>query len=180
MRCVARAHIVAEARQDIYWRLLEKIAGSKLKLTKSVTALPACAEPDRHDAELLAAFRTDFPEYFEADYAALRKIDEDRMKSAEGKTRWRKFIAPFEKVIEDYNFGTLMRLDVAGEYTEANTIFGSLGRSGIRLINSATNTVPMLRDRTQLAWLCVETLFVWLTQLSERLGIGAACVGRRR
>jgi len=53
------------------------------------------------------------------------------MKSPEGKTRWRKFIAPFEKVIEDYNFGTLMRLDVAGEYTEANTIFGTLGRSGI-------------------------------------------------
>jgi len=111
--------------------LLEKIAGSKLKLTKCVRSRSTTAEPRRHDAELLAAFRTDFPEYFEGDYAALRKIDEDRMKSAEGKTRWRKFIAPFEKVIEDYNFGTLMRLDVAGEYTEANTIFGSLRWFGI-------------------------------------------------
>ena len=50
------------------------------------------------------------------------------MKSPEGKTRWRKFIAPFEKVIEDYNFGTLMRVDVEDEYTEANTIFGASGR----------------------------------------------------
>ena len=112
--------------QDIYWKLLEKIPGTKLRLTKCVPRSPLIPDSRRHDADLLAAFKTDFPEYFEAPYASLRKVDEDRMKSVEGKTRWRKFIQPFEKSIEDYNFGTLMRVDVAGEYSEANTIFGAL------------------------------------------------------
>lgn len=114
--------------QDIYWKLLEKIPGTKLKLTKCAPLTLLTADSRRHDADLLAAFKTDFPEYFEAPYASLRKVDEDRMKSAEGKARWRKFIQPFEKSIEDYNFGTLMRVDVAGEYSEVNTIFGAVDR----------------------------------------------------
>lgn len=45
------------------------------------------------------------------------------MKSPEGKKRWREFMNKYEKSIEDYNFGTLLRLNSDGEYDEENTMF---------------------------------------------------------
>ena len=51
-------------------------------------------------------------------------IDEDKMKSPSGKEQWRAFIAQFEHRVADFNFATLLRKDVRGEYTEENTILG--------------------------------------------------------
>ena len=66
------------------------------------------------------------------------------MKSKEGKERWRKFMAEcvnlsvqicqrysfiayrYEKTIQDHNFGSLIRTDSEGEYSERNTIFGTM------------------------------------------------------
>ena len=48
------------------------------------------------------------------------------MKSKEGKEKWRNFINQYEKKIEDYNFGTMLRANAAWEYGEKETIFGEL------------------------------------------------------
>ncbi|NXY92112.1 PBDC1 protein, partial [Alcedo cyanopectus] len=39
--------------------------------------------------------------------------------------KWRPFCLRFEGVVEDFNYGTLLRLDSRGDYTEDNTIFAT-------------------------------------------------------
>lgn len=41
--------------------------------------------------------------------------------------KWRPFCLRFEGVVEDFNYGTLLRLDCRKDYTEENTIFGERG-----------------------------------------------------
>jgi hypothetical protein len=48
------------------------------------------------------------------------------MKSTNGKEIWRNWIMKYEKRVNDYNFGTLLRKNVDGDYTEENTMFGKL------------------------------------------------------
>lgn len=38
---------------------------------------------------------------------------------------WRTFCNQFEGVVEDFNYGTLLRLDCERDYTEENSIFGT-------------------------------------------------------
>lgn len=71
------------------------------------------------DNDILEHLKTDFPEF---DPAA--PIDEGEMKSKTGKERWRKFIMAYEKKIEDYNFGTMLRTSPKSEYDQDTTIFG--------------------------------------------------------
>ena len=80
------------------------------------------ASERRWDDEIMEAFEKAFPEMQTDD--KLRKLDENEMKSKQGKERWRNFMTPFEKRIDDYNFGTLIRADCSGDYTEENSIFG--------------------------------------------------------
>ncbi|KAG4444372.1 hypothetical protein IFR05_000137 [Cadophora sp. M221] len=88
-----------------YWSILEKVRGSTLRLTKL-------------DEDIYTHLKADFPEF---DPAA--PIDEDEMKSKTGKERWRKFLMAYEKKVDDYNFGTMLRADAKGEYEEKETIF---------------------------------------------------------
>jgi len=88
-----------------YWQLLENIPGSKLRLTK-------------FDDEIHEHFKKEFPDFDPAD-----TIDEERMKSKQGKEEWRKFIAEYEKKVDDYNFGTMLRSNPKFEYGEKETIF---------------------------------------------------------
>ena len=90
-----------------YWGLLEGIRGSKLRLTK-------------FDDDIYEHFKTDFPEFDPRE-----TIDEDKMKSKAGKERWRNFMLAYEKKIDDYNFGTMLRSNPKFEYGEKETIFGS-------------------------------------------------------
>jgi hypothetical protein len=76
-----------------YWAILEKVRGSTLRLTKM-------------DDEIYEHLKTDFP-----DFDPAKTIDEDEMKSKTGKERWRKFMMAYEKKVDDYNFGTMMRGD---------------------------------------------------------------------
>jgi hypothetical protein len=89
-----------------YWAILEKVRGSSLRLTKM-------------DDDIYEHLKKDFPEF---DPAAT--IDEDEMKSKAGKERWRKFMMAYEKKIDDYNFGTMMRSNPKWEYGQDETIFG--------------------------------------------------------
>ncbi|NXS30787.1 PBDC1 protein, partial [Pomatostomus ruficeps] len=51
-------------------------------------------------------------------------LDPEELKSEPAKAKWRPFCLSFEGVVEDFNYGTLLRLDSRREYTEENTIFG--------------------------------------------------------
>jgi len=97
--------VKAVQQMTTYWSLLERIPGSKLRLTKM-------------DDDILEHLQRDFPEL---DPAA--PIDEDKMKSKEGKERWRNFVSQYEKSVNDYNFGTMLRISPDKEYGEKETIF---------------------------------------------------------
>ncbi|KAM0793632.1 hypothetical protein ACM66B_001064 [Microbotryomycetes sp. NB124-2] len=102
--------VVCFEQAEAYMNLIKKMRPSTLKrLTK-------------WDDEILEAFEKAFPE-LQSD-EKLSKLSEEEMKSKEGKERWRKFMMPFEHRIDDYNFGTLIRADCQGDYTEENSIFG--------------------------------------------------------
>lgn len=89
-----------------YWSILERKRGSELRLTKI-------------DDEIAADFKQEFPDF---DPAAI--IDEDEMKSKEGKARWRDFLLRYEKKVDDYNFGTMLRKGAKMDYGQDETIFG--------------------------------------------------------
>ncbi|KAF7561457.1 hypothetical protein G7046_g2686 [Stylonectria norvegica] len=88
-----------------YWSILEKVKGSTLRLTKI-------------DDDIYEHLKADFPEF---DAAAT--IDEDQLKSKTGKERWRKFMMAYEKSVDDYNFGTMVRNSPKAEYEQSTTIF---------------------------------------------------------
>uniref|UniRef100_A0A1I8FG72 Polysacc_synt_4 domain-containing protein n=1 Tax=Macrostomum lignano TaxID=282301 RepID=A0A1I8FG72_9PLAT len=64
---------------------------------------------------LRAEFRARFP------CLAVGKLVESELKSEDSKSAWRQFCQLFEDTVGEYNFGTLLRLDSAGDYSEANT-----------------------------------------------------------
>jgi hypothetical protein len=88
-----------------YWKILESMRGSTLKLTK-------------YDDEIYENFHKHFP-----DFDPKARINEDEMKSAKGKEQWRSFIKLYEDKVEDFNFGTMLRADASKEYDEKDTIF---------------------------------------------------------
>jgi len=90
-----------------YWSILERVKGSSLRLTKL-------------DDDIMEHLEKDFPDF---DPAAT--IDEDIMKSKEGKERWRNFMMAYDKKVDDYNFGTMLRLNPKMEYGREETIFGT-------------------------------------------------------
>ncbi|KAL7779515.1 hypothetical protein CFE70_009019 [Pyrenophora teres f. teres 0-1] len=90
---------------ETYWKILEKVPGTKLRLTKI-------------DDEIYEHLKKEFPEF-----DASATLNEDEMKSKEGKERWRKFIAEYENKVEDYNFGTMIRANPKEEYNQEGTIF---------------------------------------------------------
>ena len=89
-----------------YWAILEKIPGSRLRLTK-------------FDDEIYDHFKKEFP-----DFDPSQTINEDEMKSKEGKEKWRQFISVYEKKVDDFNFGTMLRSNPSFDYGEKETIFG--------------------------------------------------------
>jgi hypothetical protein len=92
----------------VYWSILEKLPGSKLHLT-------------RLDDQVLEHLNKEFP-----DFDPAKPLDEDEMKSKNGKEKWRNFVNVYEKdetKIEDFNFGTMLRKDPKTEYGEDETIF---------------------------------------------------------
>lgn len=89
-----------------YWAILEKMKGSGLRLTKM-------------DDDIYDHFKREFP-----NFDPKETIDEDKMKSKEGKEKWRNFMMVYEKTVDDYNFGTMLRANPKFEYGEKETIFG--------------------------------------------------------
>ncbi|KAL6716565.1 hypothetical protein ACLMJK_006132 [Lecanora helva] len=99
--------VLAVQHMTTYWAILEKMKGSSLRLTK-------------FDDDIFEHFKKEFP-----DFDPKETIDEEKMKSKEGKERWRNFMMAYEKTVDDYNFGTMLRSNPKFEYGEKETIFGT-------------------------------------------------------
>ncbi|KAL8742370.1 MAG: hypothetical protein Q9190_005135 [Brigantiaea leucoxantha] len=103
--------VKAVQHMTTYWAILEKMKGSQLRLTKL-------------DDEIYDHFSREFPEFDPSE-----TIDEEKMKSKSGKERWRNFMMAYEKKVDDYNFGTMLRSNPKYEYGEKETMFGTLQES---------------------------------------------------
>lgn len=74
----------------------------------------------RIDDEIYAHFRREFPKL------QVAKFDEQALKSESAKVAWRRFCNEYTgDRVKDFNFGSLVRLDSAGDYDESNSCFGS-------------------------------------------------------
>ncbi|XP_055009480.1 protein PBDC1 isoform X2 [Boleophthalmus pectinirostris] len=98
--------IKASDHAEVYFNLISSVDPKFLKLTKV-------------DDKLYTLFRETFKDL---DIKLLKTED---LKSDEAKERWRPFCNQFEGIVEDFNYGTLLRLDTEKEYTEENTIFAT-------------------------------------------------------
>jgi len=78
-----------------YWSILEKMPGSKLRLTKM-------------DDDIHEHLQKDFPEL-----DVSQTINEDDMKSKGGKERWRNFMMAYEKKVRSLNIAYSSRSDTS-------------------------------------------------------------------
>lgn len=67
------------------------------------------------DDQIYTLFRRDFPTLNVA------YLNEDEMKSPQGKEKWRTFINSFNK-LEDYGYGSLIRVDASKEFSQSNSM----------------------------------------------------------
>ncbi|EDV22970.1 Protein PBDC1 [Trichoplax sp. H2] len=95
--------IKAYHHADTYFKLISTLDSRGLKLT-------------RIDDEIYSKFKQKFPKF------KLDILDNEELKSEESKALWRTFCNEFENVVEDFNFGTLIRIDAKKDYSEENTI----------------------------------------------------------
>uniref|UniRef100_A0AAX7TXZ5 Polysaccharide biosynthesis domain-containing protein n=1 Tax=Astatotilapia calliptera TaxID=8154 RepID=A0AAX7TXZ5_ASTCA len=90
---------------EVYFNLISSVDPKFLKLTKM-------------DDKIYSSFRETFKDL------DVKLLNADDLKSEKAKETWRPFCNQFEGLVEDFNYGTLLRLDCEKDYTEENTIFG--------------------------------------------------------
>lgn len=95
--------IKAIEAMKIHFNLLSSVPPSQLRLTKK-------------DDIIYKRFREEFPDL------KIDAIDEDAMKSDQGKAKWRPFCEEFKDEVEDYNFASLLRINATSDYDDKNTI----------------------------------------------------------
>ncbi|XP_040394098.1 protein PBDC1 [Cygnus olor] len=91
---------------EVYFNLISSVDPKFLKLTKA-------------DEQIYGEFRKTFGDL------KIDVLDPEELKSEAAKEKWRPFCMRFEGVVEDFNYGTLLRLDCSQGYTEENTIFAT-------------------------------------------------------
>ncbi|XP_066570587.1 protein PBDC1 isoform X2 [Amia ocellicauda] len=91
---------------EIYFNLISSVDPKFLKLTKV-------------DDMIFTEFRKTFSDL------NIQVLNPDDLKSEESKEKWRPFCNQFDGIVEDFNYGTLLRLDCQKDYTEENTIFAT-------------------------------------------------------
>lgn len=95
--------IKAHHQAETYFKLISAMDASRLRLTK-------------YDDDIYRQFKR---------YFKMLKVDvlkTEDFKSEEAKVKWRPFCNMYEGKIEDFNFGTLLRIDCSKGYDEDNTI----------------------------------------------------------
>ncbi|XP_044273311.1 protein PBDC1-like [Varanus komodoensis] len=91
---------------QVYFNLISSVDPAFLKLTKA-------------DDQIYSEFRKAFPDL------QIGVLDPEDLKSGPAKEKWRPFCLRFDGVVEDFNYGTLLRTDCSKGYTEENTIFAT-------------------------------------------------------
>ncbi|XP_017783289.1 PREDICTED: protein PBDC1 [Nicrophorus vespilloides] len=91
---------------EVYFNIISSVDPKPLKLTP-------------FDDTIYKIFREEFSDL------NIVQLNEDEMKSPEGKMKWRSFCERFKKFVEDYSFGTLIRADATKDYTQENSILVS-------------------------------------------------------
>lgn len=94
--------IKAMEHANVHFNLISSVDAARLKLTKI-------------DDELYAHFKHNFPDL------NIKLFKEDDIKNPAQKEKWRKFCESFKDDVEDYNMGTLLRLNSEDDYTPENT-----------------------------------------------------------
>ncbi|XP_012582717.1 PREDICTED: protein PBDC1 [Condylura cristata] len=89
---------------EVYYKLISSVDPQFLKLTKV-------------DDQIYSEFRKNFEKL------RIDVLDPEELKSELAKEKWRPFCLKFDGIVEDFNYGTLLRLDCSQGYTEENTIF---------------------------------------------------------
>ncbi|KXS19754.1 DUF757-domain-containing protein [Gonapodya prolifera JEL478] len=89
---------------ETYMKLLKALPPRKMKFTPI-------------DDEIYQDFTKSFPAF------PVSLIALDLLKTEAAKAKWRDFINRYEKKVQDFNFGTLLRIDSTGDYEEENTTF---------------------------------------------------------
>ncbi|KAJ1999470.1 hypothetical protein GGI04_003556 [Coemansia thaxteri] len=89
---------------ETYMKLLKTVGGKNFKLTPI-------------DDELYEDFMENFADL------NIATLDENDFKTEVAKAKWREFMTKYEHRVNDYNFGTLLRIDASGDYSEENSMF---------------------------------------------------------
>ncbi|XP_030819937.1 protein PBDC1 [Camarhynchus parvulus] len=96
----------AHQHAQVYFNLISSVEPKFLKLTQV-------------DERIYEEFRRTFRNL------RVDVLDPEELKSEAAKEKWRPFCLSFEGLVEDFNFGTLLRLDSRGEYSEENSILAT-------------------------------------------------------
>ncbi|XP_046385548.1 protein PBDC1 [Ischnura elegans] len=88
---------------EVYFNILCSVDPKFLKLTP-------------HDDQIYSLFRDKFPDF------KVKNMKENDLKSEDAKKEWRPYCEQFKGVVEDYSFGTLLRLNCEEDYSEDNSI----------------------------------------------------------
>uniref|UniRef100_A0A8C6J407 Polysaccharide biosynthesis domain-containing protein n=1 Tax=Melopsittacus undulatus TaxID=13146 RepID=A0A8C6J407_MELUD len=98
--------IKAHQHAEIYFNLISSVDPKFLNLTKV-------------DDQIYSEFRATFRDL------RVEVLDPEELKSEPAKEKWRPFCLRFQGLVEDFNYGTLLRLDCRGGYTDDNSIFAT-------------------------------------------------------
>ncbi|XP_002739712.1 protein PBDC1-like [Saccoglossus kowalevskii] len=88
---------------ETYFNLISSVDPARLRLSK-------------HDDEIYKEFRKDFKDL------KIDVINIQDLKTDDSKSKWRPFCNHFEGQVDDFNFGTLLRIDCSKEYSEENSL----------------------------------------------------------
>ncbi|XP_061449219.1 protein PBDC1-like [Rhineura floridana] len=91
---------------EVYFNLISSVDPKFLTLTKA-------------DDQIYTEFRKNF------NHLKIDVLDSEDLKSGPAKEKWRPFCLQFDGIVEDFNYGTLLRLDCSKGYTEENTVFAT-------------------------------------------------------
>ncbi|KAI8139915.1 putative polysaccharide biosynthesis protein [Fennellomyces sp. T-0311] len=90
---------------ETYYKLITSLDMKNFPLTKI-------------DDEIYKDFEESFPEI------DVKHLDDKHFHTPEAKEKWRNWINKYEKRVNEFNFGTLIRINYRQDYTEQNTMFG--------------------------------------------------------
>jgi len=118
---------------ETHFKLISAFDPSKLRLTK-------------YDDQVYRMFKRYFKTF------KIDVIESGELKDEESKARWRPFCEMFKGKVEDFNFGTLLRVNCSKGYSEDNTILVTrIQFIAIEIARNrrGLNQVHYLKDKTQ-------------------------------